>query len=84
MTTIIWYNLEHDGVVLNDHYTVDEAKKAADTFTERKHERLANGVEAFEDFYIVAIDEDYEEVSREKYQVELCGYHGDIIEHGTY
>ena len=49
MTTIIWYNLEHDGVVLNDHHTVDEAKKAADTFTERKHDRLPNGVEAFED-----------------------------------
>lgn len=82
---IMFYNLEYEGdLLVDDCATIAEVEAAADKWFDEKHPDLANGVTVTDVVDIIAYDDNYNELSRFKRTVSTEGYHGDIVEHGTW
>ena len=83
----MFYNLEYEGEVLSDGFTtIADAERSADKWWDdlESNKSLPNGVTKTDEVDIIAYDDNYNELSRFKYEVITEGYHGDIAEHGTW
>lgn len=83
----MFYNLEYEGDLLVDGCeTIAEVEASADKWWDdlESNKDLANGVTRDAEVDIIAYDDNYNELSRYKHTVSTEGYHGDIVEHGTW